>query len=912
MIIPLQLRHRSTSGPAPEAWFLPGNSVERWLAELARSGLATVETRMFLVPISLANRAPAGLLVVPAKAASPARQPAGTGFRLIAGRLFIPVDAVLHPPVTDAEVRTLCPLPVSIFHPALGLSGFEEASTLRIWNLLAPPAEVQNSWNAAQAGEPPLPELQSITLIQPPSIEDIFGDASDEIGSEPLLDLPPAPEEPKETPLAKAKRNVGMLFAKGVGTALRLVPRTGSRRTWVNGLEDWAARHLNSANEQLDRIRNKELLRLLNLLKTDPETGLRHAIPLNAFAHRGVAQSGGRLGTRSPNFDLNRMGGHAADFWNVPPDMKEMLRQHYREMANREMQLGRHRRAAYIYAELLGDTVSAANTLKQGLHFREAAFLYEEHLKNPGEAARCLAEGGLLPEAIDLYTKLGRWLDVADLHSRLGNHVAAEEAVRRVVRDRMAHNDMVGAAKLLDQRVGATDEAIALLLRGWPHSEQAAECISEALHIYARLGRHDAAFELIGRLPSNPAPRLVLPLLKALGQPARTYPNEKVRHRAADFSRVLIAHQLANEILPPDQTARLMEHLVQLAPEDRLLARDANRHLFGRRESELRVRRATPPPVSGKKPIVVRRIELPRQMEWLQLRSEWNFFYVVGATSQRLTLVRGSWDGEVQSLSWNCPVATARNGLLFEPTREQGQSVILKTLSGPDFSEKYFPAADAFFGKKTVAGTPDWLKPQHWPVAFGDESIWTAHVAGGRGVLSNHDRRGKLQHTIDVTEELLAGAERNEETRLCLAVIRNNAAIALGNRLVLVGNNNELQRIELPGQVTGLHNSPPHTRSGLAIMMQHGASFHWLGTSGLIELDRDLALPHGAFVPGGPLVLISKSQAVLFDVDLQGIQKVTRFEVSDQRPVGICATDSPNHFAVLGAKGELTVYRIPQ
>lgn len=912
MIVPLQLRHRPTAGSAPEAWLLPGNSAERWLAELARCGLATPETRLFLVPLSLENRAAAGLLVVPASATSLSCQPAAMGFRLIAGRLFIPADAVLHPPVTDAEVRALCPLPVSIFHPALGLSGFEETSTLRVWDLLATPEEVRNSWNAAQAGEPLLPELQSITLIQPPSIKDIFGGAPDEIGNEPPLDLPPAPDEPEETPLANAKRKVGTLFAKGVGATMRLVPHTGSHRTWVNELEDWAARRLNGMNEQLDRIRHKELLRLLNLLNTDPETGLRHAIPLSAFAHRGIAPPGGRLGIRSPNFDLSRMGGRAADFWNVPPDLQTILRRRYREMADREMQLGRHRRAAYIYAELLGDTVSAANTLKQGHHFREAAFLYEEHLKNPAEAARCFAEGGLLPEAVDLYSKLGRWLDVADLHLRLGNHAAAEAAVRRVVQDRMAHNDRVGAAKLLDERLGATDEALGTLLGGWPHSPQAADCIGAALHIFARLGRHDAAFELIGRFLCDPAPPLVLPLLNVLAQPARNYPNEKVRHRAADFSRVLIAQKLSKETLPPEETARLMVCLVQLAPQDRLLARDANRHLAGRREAELRVRRVTPPPIPGKKPIVVRRIELPRQIEWLQLRSEWNFFYALGVTPKRLTLVRGRWDGEFQSLSWDCSASTVKNGLLFEPTRGQGQSVVLKTSDRSDFSEKYFPATDAFFGKKTIAGTPDWLKPQHWLVAFGDESLWTAHVAGGRGVISNHDRSGKLQRTIDVTEELLVGAERNEQTRLCLASIRNNAAIALGNRLVLTGSDGGLLGIELPGQVIGLVNSLPYARAGLAVMMQHGASLHWLGTPGLIELDRDIALSQGAFVPGGPLVLISKSQAMLFDMDSRGVQKVTRFELGGQHAVGVCATDSSGHFAVLGEKGEMTVYRIPQ
>src|SRR5262245_7071141 len=111
MILPLQLRHREALDAAPSAWFLPGDSAERWLAELARCGLANGDTRLFVVPKSVESRAPAGLLVVPARADAPTRPPAGIGCRLIAGRLFVPADAVLHPPITDSEVQALCLLP---------------------------------------------------------------------------------------------------------------------------------------------------------------------------------------------------------------------------------------------------------------------------------------------------------------------------------------------------------------------------------------------------------------------------------------------------------------------------------------------------------------------------------------------------------------------------------------------------------------------------------------------------------------------------------------------------------------------------------------------------------------------------------------------------------------------------------
>ncbi len=913
MILPLQIRHNASLDSEPDGWFLSGDFAARWLEELASCGMADAETRLFVVPKSAKDRAPAGLLAVPARPKQVAPNPAGIPCRLVAGRLFVPVDAELHPAVTDAELRTLCVLPVAFLHPVFGLSGFEVESTLRVWDLIELPEESVGQWNFAGSGAPKVPDLRAIVLAQPPSIDDVFGGAEDDIGSEPPLDLLPAPDEPSDDTLTKSKQTMRRLFAKGVAGAMRQFPHLGQHRTWVNDLEDWASRQLQGISEQLEKVRHKELHRLLHLFDKDPEAALRHAIPMNAFAHRGVAPPGGRLGSRPLNFDLSRLGGRATDFWNVPPNLQELLRNRYRAMADREMQLGRHRRAAYIYAELLGDLISAANALKQGKHYREAALLYDEHLKNPLEAARCLAEGGLLMEAIERYEKLGRWLDVAELQERLGNRAAVETAVRRVVDERIAQEDMVGAAKLLDERLQATDEALEMLLRAWPASRQAAGCVGAAFQILARLGRHEVALELIARFGRDTPRPQVLPLLMALGGPARDYPHELVRHRAADFSRVLIARQLAQPALPLDEAGRLVECLVRLAPQDRLLARDANRHLAGRRGQELRTRQITPPPILGNKPVVVRRFELPRQMSWLHLRRSWHWYFAVGVTPKRLTVVRGVWEGEMQSLSWECSSELVKNNnLVFEPTEDRGRTVALAMPGGHLFADKLFPASDQFFGQECTVGTPAWYKQQQWPVAFDDESIWTAHVAGGRGIVSCHDKRGMLLRTIDVTEDLLTGAERTGETRLCLSVSGRGAAIALGNRMVLAGSEGRLTRVDLPGQVVGLLSQLPHTRAGLAIMLVNGAVMHWVGAPGLIELDRDIASPQGAFVPGGPLVLISDAQMLLLDVDARGVQKVTRVEVPGQRPVGVCATASPGQFAVLGAKGEMTVYHVPK
>lgn len=929
MIVPLQLRHDPSARHLAEAWFLTGNDPARWLDELARSGLAEVETRLFLItrqgirqnalvaPKSdgggtrnTQHASISGLLIIPDPGHAPSFPPAGIPCRLLAGRLYVPTDALLQPPLIDAELRELCPWPIAFFHPTLGLSHFDNDSALHVWDLLETPAQRDEQWNSARHGQPPLPALSAIILARKPTMDDLFGDASQEIGTEPLDDLPPAEGEPSEDVLSKSYRRLKRFVARGLTRSLRSGRPGGSGKGWIKGLEKWANRQLGQVSEQLQQLRHEELHRLLSLLEKDPEAGLRHAIPMNNFPHRGLAPPGSRLGQRPPDFDPRRLGGRAADFWAIPYDLQEVLRRRYREMADREMQLGRHRRAAYIYAELLGDLVSAAHALKRGRFFREAALIYEEQLHNPLEAARCLAEGGLLLEAIERYEKHARWLEAAELYERLGDRAGAAGAIRRVVNENLEQDDILGAAKLVEERLHETNEAIDLLRNAWPSSRQAAACTGALFQILARIGQHETAIEHLGMIGMAPVPNAqVLPLLTALGGPTRDYPDQQVRHCASDFSRVLISRQLKRSDLATDQAHRLMERLVRLAPEDRLLARDANRHLAERRNAERLARTLAPPPASGKKPTIIRRFELPRQIQWAELRSECHWFFALGFSRKRMTVLRGVWEGEFQSLSWDW----SHNTCLFEPTAERGK--VLAVGSAPSsVSRKTFPASDALFNQECSVGTPVWMPTRNsLCFAFEADAAWGLNFdQNARLVLCCHDKRGVLHSTLDITEPMNDAQTVAGNSRWHMAALAKGVAVALATRLVVTQPDGKLVSLTLPNHAERLCPTLPHTRQGVAVMMKHGAVMHWRGTQDLIELDRDLPSPKAAFVSGGPLVLISGSQGMLLEVDARGVHAVTRFELTSKDPVGLCPTANPGQFAVLHSNGEMVVYQVPR
>ena len=160
-------------------------------------------------------------------------------------------------------------------------------------------------------------------------------------------------------------------------------------------------------DDSIRKSRHRELHRLMHLLENDPDQGLRFALPCGEGKHRGIARPSATLPSHNVNFDLRRLGGGGpADPWELPGDLYSRLRAKYMELAGREMRLGRYRRAAYIYAHLLGDLTNAAAALIAGKHWREAAVLYRDRLKRPDQAAKCLEQGGLWAEAIEFYEQL--------------------------------------------------------------------------------------------------------------------------------------------------------------------------------------------------------------------------------------------------------------------------------------------------------------------------------------------------------------------------------------------------------------------------------------------------------------------------------------------------------------------------
>ena len=295
--------------------------------------------------------------------------------------------------------------------------------------------------------------------------------------------------------------------------------------------------------------------------------------------NRDAGRPGSKLLPHDIDFSLQRLaGGGPGDHWDLPQHLRQQLFAKYHELAGRELRLGRCRRAAYIYAELLGNLELAASALMTGRHWREAAVLYRDRLHRPDEAARCLEQGGLWTEAIALYEELAEYEKAGDLYRQLDQPDNAQQAYRAAVAKHLAQNDYLAAARLLENKLDAPDEAIAQLEAGWPSSNQAGACLQELFRLLARLGRHEAAAAKIEQLREQSLlPRQWQLLIDVLSQTATTYPDAEVAAVAADATRTLAGARLRQA--DDAEKRRLLEAVQRLVPADRLLGRDCQRFL---------------------------------------------------------------------------------------------------------------------------------------------------------------------------------------------------------------------------------------------------------------------------------------------------------------------------------------------
>ena len=528
-------------------------------------------------------------------------------YRCVADRLYLPVEAEFTPDVTEAELRSLLPLDMSslfVWHPTTGLIQFEADQIPGVADLLGGPAFAETRWDAACVGETLNDVIHSLKPEVTDHLPDILQQGQGDIGKDAsdISNAPPSPDEVPHPKLNDLARGMKRMIANGIlGITNRLPERPGGSQSLAK-LHQWASSFLSGLAagagggpagsgvadrgkqppiHNLSSQRENELKRLLNLLKNDPDQGLRYALPLNGGLRRGQAAPSGRLGERTPDFHVGQLGGSGpADAWDLPWEYQVKLMQSYRDLAQREMRLGNHRRAAYIYGTLLGDLNGAAAALEAGELYRDAATVYQKHLNNPLKAAECLQRGGFWEEALVIYRDRGRWIEAGELLLKLEQPEEARVMFSNEIRSCTARLDFLKAGELADQRLHDPEQAVELLTKGWEKNSSAEKCFRALLVLHGQRGQHTQTRQALQKLAGGP--NLFVhqraDAIKVCSDTAVTYPDAGVRDLARQQT-----WQIAGAVL---QDTRTEQHAValtavqSLSKRDDLLQRDAQRFAF--------------------------------------------------------------------------------------------------------------------------------------------------------------------------------------------------------------------------------------------------------------------------------------------------------------------------------------------
>jgi tetratricopeptide (TPR) repeat protein len=649
----LQLQHNANQTLATAAAFIRGNSPERWLHELDRWGIDLDDLECYVVPESIQTVAPGGLFVIFKKKAAAANLDVINAYGLIGEKLFVPVNTTLIPAITSAELQTLLLWERQVFHPTIGLVGFEAKDALDIATLLALPSAKNTDWDDAHHGNEPMPELSSITVEQP-SVDDLMASLKETVDPKNLKDIPKE-ERDKEDGLKGMINDMKRGTLKGTLNLTKFLNGTGNADdsseepdpSMFDKLEDW----LEDKIEDLDKKRDDELKRLLNLFDKDSDEALKYAIPLDSPYHsRGVANQSSKLSRRPTDFNLGGVGGGGpVDTWDVDHYYHD-LRTKYQQAANREIEKGDFRKAAYIYAHLLGDMHSAANVLKQGKHYREAAALYKEHLKQPLDAAKCLEEGGLYLEAVELYVELEKHEKAGDLFVKLGQTKDANLHYETHLAALLKGNNHLHAAELLNHKMDDSTRALVTLMDGWKSNSQHEACLREYFSQMKReghknLGKHvDYVFRKhVGDERRNS-------FLNTLTHVHVNNNNEAVRA----VTRALAYEILSGNVTNLNDVAKLHQ-LNQFVHGDRLLASDASRFA-----SSFRAK-----PIPEKERSGTSVMQLDESIYWQTAVTQRQQLIAIGTKDSVVYLARSNWDGYIEYESWPDEVVAHSSFLLF-------------------------------------------------------------------------------------------------------------------------------------------------------------------------------------------------------------------------------------------------------
>jgi tetratricopeptide (TPR) repeat protein len=898
----------------------------------------------------------------------------------IGPNFWIPSSAQLRPSMRDVDWEALIASDlIYAWHPSEGLGEFSLKDRLHVDDLLILPVPKSGQWNAA-IERPSLPQhLISIHARRIESIDDWFSSAGGDIGKDAkkISQSRPTPAELRDAPLRRAallgKAGAASIVGKAgnaiahainaIRSAVAGPPKRNSassttrtphsnrmigkpdKNAWFGLMRKWIETQLQALDEHLEARRNAELHRLMTMLQSDPEEGLRYAIPFSDDDSRGLARPGSSLTRR----DLSWSGGGRAgpaDGWNLDFQVRAKLTAKYRELALQEKTMGRFERAAYIYGKLLGDYGSAAVALEEGRLYREAALVYLERQKNRLKAAACYRKAGDFEDAIRLYREQGDYVESGNVFVELGRHEEAAAEFRLHVQDCIARHRWIDAADCLIEKLDANEEALELLQTQWPGGNDAEVCFTKSVDILEKSNQHDRISDLITRLVSTASVCIerdwpLNKLVWMVGHFRSTHLESEARQQVLRLSALNL------ETASDTGVDRALSALRQLEPGDIVLQRDTRRYQRDFSERKRIAAKSTGLiPYSGSlsrlgKLETVYQTQLEADVVWRGLMAGSDGVIAVGEHDTDLVLEAFPTNSEsqsprhfVQRIS-NCLVPVPyRRWVRFSshsshyPVNENCAFVAgCKTKGDFDASRKLAKLEDLQI--RLIEVSPNVSDVAPWPRTSDRTSKQCDYLrlTNGQWELRALQQQLASTHRFDLQDIFAKPISMTDvddwlrdDGDLPLGEYRSIPKLALLQNDWCVGSERELRIFNAAGvqhasdfrsAITDLIASPLHTRGRVVVVTETQVVIQWLKKDGWAQSDlgQEFESPQVILMRDGHIAVAHGGGVCVYR--LQGFQ--TRLVAKMDVPNGIqCISldKSPKHFWTLDESGRLSCVKI--
>jgi len=458
-------------------FFIEDPILQSWLTCLNDMGLDPDKLELFALPSTEANSV-WGCLVLTNVAHLPENLGRFIGAHHISNQLIIPEKTRITPELTTYDLEHLFAGDRYVYHMDFGLFKLEAPLDLSQHIRVEDAGVLHSTKPIPYTGINPL--VKSFRVVATPM---------EELTAE--MEAKPKREKLENKPLSFGEKTRLKLYNKflnveegpdGKTTIDKSSESAIDKLAKLLGLDgpDVKERVLQDFESLMERNK-KEVDKLVDMLKNNPEEALRFAIPLDEHGYsRGKEETDFRLSDRGFDFSLfGKMGGSGGSGGTVNlGDEYFRLQQEYRRAAIALEQKGDYDKAAFIYLKLLKNSINAAETLCRGKRYEKAAYIYMKYHKNELRAAECYEKAMIYDKAIELYKKNNKLEKAGDLYVVQGKQETANKIYQKVVDDYLDHSRYIKASLLCKSKLFDLNQTQHILLNGWKNHKEANACLS--------------------------------------------------------------------------------------------------------------------------------------------------------------------------------------------------------------------------------------------------------------------------------------------------------------------------------------------------------------------------------------------------------------------------------------------------